>query len=100
MYTEADMKKALGKKRWEWIADYDWNGETIDILFKLPMTTMQGTTCYVNQPFENEMTKAEVVEEIKFEMDTATTTWDECPYHPDGTHKTPYHPDNTHKETA
>ena len=50
MYTEADMKKALGKKRWEWIADYDWNGETIDILFKLPMTTMQGTTCYVNQP--------------------------------------------------
>ncbi len=91
MYTEAAMKKALGKKRWEWIADYDWDGETIDILFKLPLTTMHGTTCYVNQPFENEMTKAQVLEELKHEMDTATFTWEQCPYDQDGNHKETAH---------
>lgn len=87
MYTEAAMKKALGKKRWEWVADYDWDGETIDMWFKLPLTTKHGTTCYVCQPFYHEMTKAQVIEEIKYEIDTADYDWDHCPYNPDGTMK-------------
>ena len=87
MYTEAAMKKALGKKRWEWVADYSWDGETIDMWFKLPMTTNDGATCYILQPFYHEMTKAQVLEEIKNDMDFATTTWEECPYNSDGTMK-------------
>ena len=87
MYTEAQMKKALGAKRWAWVQDYSFECDTIDILFKLPLTTVHGTTCYVCQPFEHEMTKKQVIDEIKYEMDTATFTWDECPYLPNGDNK-------------
>jgi len=80
MYTEAQMKKALGAKRWAWVADYSFECGTIDILFKLPLTTVHGTTCYVCQPFDQEMTKKAVIDEIKYEIDTASYDWDACQY--------------------
>ena len=84
MFTEAQMKKALGVKRWAWVQDYSFECGTIDILFKLPLTTMNGTTTYVCEPGYYEMTKKDVIEEIKRDIDTATFTWDQCPYHPNG----------------
>lgn len=88
-YSAQKMQKALGKKRWEKIEDYDFSdGCTIDIAMKLPYTNAgYQTTVYVNQPDYNEMTFAETVADIKYFIDGCVADWDLCPYLPDGSFK-------------
>lgn len=88
MYTEAAMIKALGKTRWAKVEDYDYSGGVIDLALKLPWTDPddQGTV-WVCEPEYHEMTKTEVVRELKGFIDGAVHDWDLCPYHPDGTFK-------------
>lgn len=85
MYTEAEMKKALGKKRWEKVQAYDYECGVMDFLFKLPWTHPgYGTTTWVCDPHYNEMTKKQVVEELKWFIDDMVEDWDLCPYKADG----------------
>lgn len=88
MYTEAAMKKTLGKARWEKVADYDYSGGVIDIAFKLPWIHPQYvTTVWVCEPGYYDMTKKEIVDEAKDFIDNLVHDWDLCPYNPDGTMK-------------
>lgn len=88
MYTEAAMKKALGKARWEKVQDYDFTCGVMDFAFKLPWTHPgYQTTTWVCEPGYYEMTKKEVVEELKDFIDALVHDWDLCPYNPDGTNK-------------
>lgn len=88
-YSAEKMQKALGKKRWQKIADYDFSdGMTIDIMMKLPFTNPSyGTTVYVNQPDYNDMTFSETIADIKYFIDGCIADWNICPYNPDGTMK-------------
>jgi len=85
MYTEAQMKKALGAKRWEKVQDFDYSGSVIDIAFKLPWTNPgHGTTTWVCEPGYYDMTKKDVVTELKYFIDEMVCDWDVCPYDSNG----------------
>jgi len=87
-YTEQQIKKALGKARWEKVEEYSFDGTTIDIMFKLPFThPTYCTTVYVNEPYYNEMSVKETLEDIKYFIDGLVADWDLCPYYPDGSNK-------------
>lgn len=88
-YSESQMRKALGKARWAKVEDYSFDGTTIDIAFKLPFThPTYATTVYVNEPYYNEMTVRETLDDIKYFIDGLVADWDLCPYNADGTYKT------------
>jgi len=87
-YSKQNMKKYLGKARWEKIQEYDFDGYAIDIMMKLPYTNVgYGTTVYVNEPEYNEMTVRETIKDIKYFIDGCVADWDVCPYKPDGSLK-------------
>ena len=70
MYSETAMKKALGKTRWAKVEEYDWDGQTIDIMFLFPWKNrLYDQTIYVCQPFEIDMTKKDVIDDIKYFID-------------------------------
>jgi hypothetical protein len=70
MYSEVEMKKILGKARWAKIEEYDWDGETIDVMFLFPWKNrLYDQTIWVCQPYEMEMTKKDVVEDLKYFID-------------------------------
>ena len=70
MYTEAQMKKALGAKRWYKVQDYSFNCGVMDFAFKLPWTHPgYGTTTWVCEPYDNRMTKKYVFDDLKYSID-------------------------------
>ena len=70
MYTEAAMRKALGKKRWEKVEDYSYSCGVIDIMFLKPWKNVSyDCTIYVCEPDANDMTRNEVINDIKYFID-------------------------------
>lgn len=87
-YSMESMKKALGKTRWEKVDDYDFSGGVIDFAFKLPWTHRgYGTTTWVCEPEHDEMTKKDVVDDLKYFIDSLEHDWELCPYNKDGSNK-------------
>ena len=98
MFTEAEMKKALGVKRWEKVEDYSFSCGVMDFAFKLPWTHPgYGTTTWVCEPEYNQMTKKDVVDDLKYFIDGLEHDWDLCPYLPNGDSKVKF---TLTKETA